>query len=163
MILRFDSDSIEIALRFWSWLIYLASALGIYILVEQPLNSMLYWVSSLSMTFIEIGARRIVSYNGAFGATSMKALEFYTTIPSGSIHMIIGSFKKSKERLATAERKPLMISTKKASKGKSTTGWNKGSWVSGTKAQKESEVYPDEFCAAWSEMVEKLITRYSAA
>ena len=67
-----------------SWLIQILAVLGIWVVVENPLGSMLYHMQCMSKAIANLSLQRVVTCLGAFGAASEKPLEIYTNVPNHS-------------------------------------------------------------------------------
>ena len=110
--------------------------LSIYIVVEQPINSMLYHVPCLSHSLILADARRMVTRLGDFGGKSSKPLELYLNVPNS----IADSQLRATKRKGTKRKLTSLAPTH-------------GMWVNGNKsALAESAAYPSEFARAIAEL-----------
>eukprot|EP00959_Pyramimonas_sp_CCMP1952_P180559 3775315-Pyramimonas_sp.AAC.1 len=88
---------------------------------------------------------------GAFGAGSLKRLEFYTTLPSNAIASIVRGRSEFNSRKLEIDEDDMPLAKLTAVTPRSADnrghGWNPQGWVTGSKrALKESETYPPDFC-----------------
>ena len=126
------------------WLFTLGVIRGVYALIEQPLNSMLYKVWAVAHMLGMHDAARQVTYLGAFGMGSEKALELYTTLPDAKVQVLLRSKAEAKARVQSelTAKKPLAI---------------KGArWTNGSRELKQSEEYPFEFADSIGTLVSSL-------
>eukprot|EP00959_Pyramimonas_sp_CCMP1952_P258978 5414121-Pyramimonas_sp.AAC.1 len=82
-----------------SWILVLLWSRGVYIVIEQPLNSGLYSVPELRQALDMIGAKRIVIHAGEFGATSMKPLELFATLPLTALEHLRTNYQRARARV----------------------------------------------------------------
>lgn len=112
----------------------------------------------------EMGARRYVTYLGAFGGTTLKPLELYATVPDHEMrHKLCRSqvqanvYKKLQRKYLpnTLVTTLCLYTASKGGKGGQMrdTRWPEKLWVSGSVGLKESASYPVEFCKAIGKMV----------
>ena len=62
-------------------MLQLATDRGLYVVVENPLNSLLFKYGPMRMMLAKIGARRVSLKLSSFGAESAKPLELWGTAP----------------------------------------------------------------------------------
>ena len=98
---RFANASIEVL----SWLTIVASARNVFVAVENSLNSLVFKYIPLQTALDIVGARRLVSCQGAFGARLERPLEIFTTIPDCERHLA-KSRKDSRQRMKEAGDDP---------------------------------------------------------
>ena len=131
------------------------SARGVFWCVEQPLNSLLYWVPAVRSTFEIARARRVCTFLGAFGSPTAKCIELMTTVPIGDFAAIKRSIKCFRQRNGGARKQ--LVSYVPKLKRKGAKGWKAGVWVNGShKKLKSSERYPTEFCEVLAALAAKL-------
>ena len=146
---------------------------GVAFLVEQPLNSFLYWVPGIKDAISTTGAVRFVTNLGAFGAESMKPVEIWGTIGPAIVKILTRNKAAATTRLGPnaqtlASVKPVKTKKIKTTKTNKTTKkskcakpWAKNGWWSGNKKiQKQSEHYPHEFSEL---LADQILSRLSVA
>lgn len=136
----------------------LACARSVYSILENPLTSSLDKAPCIEVALSAVGAHRIVTYLGGFGAPSLKPLFLASThIPAIATRLLKVECRVAKRRLQTraaGTHQRLFEDTPRINNGKrtragssSSTGWRSTVWVCG-RGQKASAVYPTEFCNA---------------
>ena len=113
------------------WLVCLAAARDVWVLVEQPTNSLGFKVPGMRASLDMVDARRLLTYMGAFEHKMPKATHLYTTLPEVADKYLVR--KKPKDVHATEEHH--------------TTSSN-GRWWCGGKGLKQSEEYTPAFARA---------------
>ena len=124
-----------------SQLLVYAVSRGVWVAVEQPINSLLFKNAYMLAAISNSGLRRFTTCLGGFGFQSLKRVEIFTTIPDVTT-LIKGpkDFKPNGARRVLAPRTPRGSSSSK--------GWKTSSWVTGSRDIKTSERYPHEFVMA---------------
>jgi hypothetical protein len=127
------------------WLVSLAVARGAYVVMEQPINSLLYKWPPVAALTDHIPLRREVTASGAFGGASVKQLEFRTNIPKDVFdRYMVRTRKQAWARLKQNSQHEVKLTKKAGLKKK---------WVCGTAAMKASAAYPAEMCQSIADMV----------
>ena len=128
-----------------SWLVSLAVTRGLYVLLEQPLNSLFFKHPSVQCALELVQAKRFVTFLGAFGSASPKPLELFTTAPSGTVNeYLIRGGRACRQVL----KHPSKLTLRRGRKKK---------WVCGTALLRKSQEYPPSFCKAYAALVHKLL------
>jgi len=112
----------------------------VWVVVENPMNSMLWQISVMRTTLESMQAKRFVTYLGAFGGPSLKPLELYSTMPASKMVHIMRSQVEGRTRLALGGNKKVLAK-------------RTGKWIGATGDLKESEEYPEEFAQAIAKLV----------
>lgn len=114
-----------------------AFALGVFIILEQPLDSILFLYPPIAQALDDIGAMRVTLSLGAVGSASMKPMEFHGTSPIlYTLEAIVGACQ------VPAKRARLTVT--------SGSGWT------GKSDMSVSAEYPDRFCV----LVAKLLAKH---
>ena len=110
----------------------------VFTALEQPINTLLYKFPAICDSLLMVGGTRFVSSLGAFGASSMKMLEVYTTLPVKVVKKhLVKKGSAFRKRCAREHRRPKQLATKK------------GHWTTGKReAMHASRAYPLDFCIA---------------
>ena len=131
-----------------SWIVSLCVVRSVFIVVEQPINSMLYHVPALSRSLIIADARRFVTHLWKFGGSSANPLELYLNV--------LASMADSRLNAWTFRRR-------KKTKLKSLAP-AEGVWVNGKKpALKDPAAYPSKIALAIAETAQLCVASVSAA
>ena len=133
-----------------SWCISFLSVRRCYFCVEQPLNSLFYHNPTVRV-MLDWAPRveRCITWLGAFGHPSMKALELYHNVQELSMY-IVRDKRTARSRMKESEDAPAPLTfqqTKSAAATSSSSAtWRTGAWVTGNRQQmNESSAYPQEF------------------
>ncbi len=100
---------------------------------------------------------RAVTWLGAFGASSAKPLELYTSMCAKLFRTCVGSRSDAFAELSDSRAQPIFVKTRRLNAGVS-TGWSAEGWFTGTTNQEESETYPWPFALAVAEIVKSAIS-----
>ena len=134
-------------------MLFYGATRGVKMIIEQPLNSLLYWTPEMKDTLKIAQAARHVTFLGAFGSPTAKPVELYSTLsPIVKIvrsrrlaHKRLGKSRPSshfRSEFAPRKGKPRSTIAKRAS------GWPSRQWVNGkSDVLKSSQTYPVEFCS----------------
>eukprot|EP00959_Pyramimonas_sp_CCMP1952_P193529 4047245-Pyramimonas_sp.AAC.3 len=66
------------------------------------MNSLLYAMPDVSAMLVKINAQRFITYGGAFGATSRKPWEMFTTWAMGAMQFLIRTQREADTMVAGA-------------------------------------------------------------
>ena len=122
-------------------LIVLAALRGVYVLLEQPMNSLMLAYPPISSALRIVAARRLCTHLGAFGGISMKPLELWTTTGDAAL-ALVRSRREALERLGD-DALPLVRTDASGN-------------VTGTAALPASQAYPADFAKEIADLVERL-------
>ena len=144
------------------YFISVAALRGVYIVIEQPLQSWLYLTPEFLAMQSMCSLQKVVTYMGGFGAKSMKPTGLMTTLPTTCRTRLQKTHRMASKRLGSTRerlydvtpRRDLVLKTS----GKPRTGWSKHGWVTGSKTQAASQTYPFEFCEELSEAVSQALS-----
>eukprot|EP00959_Pyramimonas_sp_CCMP1952_P469049 9494294-Pyramimonas_sp.AAC.1 len=110
-----------------------------------------------------VGATKLVTYLGGFGAPTVKPLGiFYTHETALAEHILCKTCKASKRRVAASGRPRKLWADDPRPSGRnrrrstplSNTGWRKDVWVNGKQqGLRDSAQYPTEFAQALCDLV----------
>ena len=78
---------------------------GCFMALEQPSNSLLHKVPFIQATYVQLSAHRVFTWAGAFGASSPKPLEIFTTWPKEAHRCIT----RPKSMIDPTKVKPLAV------------------------------------------------------
>ena len=137
----------------------LAFMRGAYVMIEQPKNSLLYWYPAVRTALVQTGAKKLMTYLGAYGAAALKPIELWTTIPRAHLPLqeIASSFRTAQKRIGNDKEKLTYLGRRTRcadGKAKSTKGWTSDGWVTGVKGKMTaSQVYPEEFVSMLATVV----------
>jgi len=126
-----------------------AATRGIRVVIEQPLNSLLFKFSDMEAAISLTEMSRFTSCMGGFGFRTLKRLEFFATgnVSSTSLIRGVGDFKKPEGSTDLAPKTPRSIS------GAARKGWKRDAWVTGSKSDlKDSARYPIDFAEALAQV-----------
>jgi hypothetical protein len=136
-------------------MLVLSKARDVYIVLENPIRSRLYQLPFMSYSLELVGADRIFTYLGGFGAKSLKAIELFTTVPhSPARGKLVKTIRVAKACLAVWGKADIKLAVKQVRKTKKSSGWSSSNWTSGkTTRLKDSAAYPPLFGMAIAELV----------
>ena len=130
--------------------------------IEQPLNSLFYWMAEVRTVVQNSSAERILTWLGAFGHATAKALEVYSTVHEAQMYLhrtkqqaneriaadtaARGSGSGSGARKRPAAASSLAFETPKSESASGSGTWRRDRWVTGRhQLMHESQEYPAEF------------------
>eukprot|EP00959_Pyramimonas_sp_CCMP1952_P395427 8285521-Pyramimonas_sp.AAC.1 len=129
-------------------MIFFAATRGVWVLLEQPVNSMFFKHVCVDRALKMCKAVRIHTWLGGFGAATHKPLELHTTMPVTFHQSLRKSIRESKELLGASDKKLYKLNMRKVARSPSKKGWSAKGWVtkSDPSVIKQSQVYPVAFC-----------------
>jgi len=132
-------------------LAWLAFCLGLHVVIEQPLSSILFDYAPMQALIAKTRMQRATVQLGGFGAASMKPLQLWGTVP-----WLPQLAQASKQRQKSAKPGEKLTHTRTDNLGRAN--------VTGKKAAlKESSAYPPEFGRVVGELHRKLLTSEGSA
>ena len=140
-----------------SFLLFFGEARGVSMIVEQPLNSLLYHMPEFQDTLAMLSSCRVVTCLGAFGSDTAKPIEVHSTL--GAIVTIKRTRKHAhirmgKSRKTTHFNSDVAPTSRARAVAKRANGWPTLQWVNGkAKLLKSSQTYPRDYCALIAELV----------
>ena len=132
------------------WLMSLASGRSVWWCLEQPPSSTLCCFEAVCACFTSCGAHVTFTWLGAFGASTAKPVQLWSTMPASMVRFYLRrTMERSRQCLALRAQmtgKPkvkLMHVVAKKTKGNT---WSRTHWFQGKGGLSLSKEYPGEFC-----------------
>ena len=137
-----------------SWLTGLAAMMKIHVFMENPTGSTVFKFDVLRDSLSMAGARYVHTWLGGFGQRSLKPTTLFISHPARFTKMISTTRSWAVTCVQAIGKEPLSRVTPKSRNAvRKKSGMNKAGWISGSRSQKSSQVYPRAFCKAMGEIV----------
>ena len=122
-----------------AWLAVVPHARNVFVCIEQPLRSFFFAHPAIRAMLGIVGAERMVTYLGGFGAASLKPIELHVTVPVHAALRLRRPFDVARARLGDGAQRLVEP--------------QRGGWLRAAPGMSASQTYPLEFAMAIAETV----------